>query len=39
LTKKHVGGIHFLAVYDGNERGAHALVLRSCWRGMPLMVL
>jgi len=40
LTKRHVGDSHFLAVHDGNIRGAHALILHSCWRGkMPLMVL
>jgi hypothetical protein len=27
-------------LHDGNERGAHALILRSCWKGtMLLMVL
>jgi hypothetical protein len=37
---KHVGDSHFLAVHDKNVRGAHALVLRSRWRGKkPLMVL
>jgi hypothetical protein len=31
---------HFLAVHDGNVRGADALILRSCWRGkMRLMIL
>jgi hypothetical protein len=40
LTKQHVGDSHFIAVHNGNVRGAHALILRSCWRGkMPLMVL
>jgi hypothetical protein len=40
LTKIHVSDRHFLAVHDGNVRGAHALNLRTCWRGkMPLMVL
>jgi hypothetical protein len=39
LTKQ-VGDSHFLAVHDGNVRGAHALILRSCWRWkMPLMVI
>jgi hypothetical protein len=27
LTKPHVGDSHFLAVHDGNLRGAHALIL------------
>jgi hypothetical protein len=40
LMKRHIGDIHFLAAHDGNVRGAHALILRPCWRGkMPLMVL
>jgi hypothetical protein len=40
LTKRHVGDSHFVAVHEGNVRGAHALVLHSCWRGkMLLMVL
>jgi hypothetical protein len=40
LTKWHVGDSHFLTVHDGNVRGAHAVILRSCWRGkMALMVL
>jgi hypothetical protein len=40
LTKLHVGDSHFLAVHAGNIRGAHALILCSCWRGrMLLMVL
>jgi hypothetical protein len=30
LTKRHVGDSHFLAVHDGNVRGEHALILRSC---------
>jgi hypothetical protein len=32
LTKRHVGDSHFLAVYDRNIRGAHALILHACWR-------
>jgi hypothetical protein len=40
LTKRHVDDSHFLAVDDGNVRGAHALILHSYWRKkMPLMVL
>jgi hypothetical protein len=40
LTKRHASESHFLAVHDGNLRGAHALILRSYWKGkMPLMVL
>jgi hypothetical protein len=40
LTKRHVSDSHLLAVYDGNVRGAHALIMRSRWRRkMPLMVL
>jgi hypothetical protein len=40
LTKRHVGESYFLAVHNGNIRGAHALILRSCWREeMPLMAL
>jgi hypothetical protein len=36
LTKRRVGGSHFFAAYDGNVRGAHVQILRSCWRGrMP----
>jgi len=30
LTKRHIGGRHFLAVHDGNVRGTHALILLSC---------
>jgi hypothetical protein len=33
LTKLHVDESHFLIVHDGNVRGAHALILRSSWRG------
>jgi hypothetical protein len=37
---EHVGYSHFLAVHDGNVRGAHALILRTGWGGkIPLMVL
>jgi hypothetical protein len=40
LTKRRVSDGHFLAVHDGNVRGAHALTMRSCSRGkMPLTVL
>jgi hypothetical protein len=40
LTKRHVGDSHFLAVHDGNVRGAHALIFRSYLREKtPLMVL
>jgi hypothetical protein len=40
LTERHVGDSHFLAVHDGNVRCAHALILRSCWRGkVPRMIL
>jgi hypothetical protein len=40
-TKWHVVDSHFLAVYDGNVRDAHALVLlSSCLRiKIPLMIL
>jgi len=40
LKKRHIGDSHFLAVNDGYVRGAHALILHSCWIGkMPLRVL
>jgi hypothetical protein len=40
LMKGHVGDSHFLAVHDGNVRGANALILDSFLREkMPLMVL
>jgi hypothetical protein len=40
FTKRHVCDSHFLALHDGNIRGAHALILPSCWREkMPLMTL
>jgi hypothetical protein len=40
ISSKHVGDSHFLAVHDGNVRGAHALIFQFYWRGkMPLMVL
>jgi len=40
LTKQHVGDSHFLALHDGNVRGAHAPIFRSRWREtMPLMVV
>jgi hypothetical protein len=40
MLMKHVGDSHFLSVRDENVRRAHALILRSSWRGkMPLMVL
>jgi hypothetical protein len=39
-TKRHAGDSHFLTVHDGNVRGAHALILCSCWRGkMQLMMI
>jgi hypothetical protein len=40
LTKRHDEDSHFLAVHDGNARGAHELILHPCWKEkMPLMVL
>jgi len=40
LTKQQTNGNHFLAAHDGNFRGAHVLMLRSCWSGkIPLIVL
>jgi hypothetical protein len=39
LTKRYVGDSCFLAMHDGNIRGAHALILNSVWRGKtPLTV-
>jgi hypothetical protein len=39
---KHAGDSHFLSVLrgGGDVKGAHAQMLRSCWRRkMPLMVM
>jgi hypothetical protein len=33
LTKRHVVDSHFLAVHDGNVRGAHTLISHSCGEG------
>jgi hypothetical protein len=39
LSKRRVGDSHFLAVHDGNVKGAPALILRSYWRGKVLLVV
>jgi len=39
LSKRHVGDSHFLAVHDRNVRGAHEIILYSCWRGRMLLVV
>jgi hypothetical protein len=40
LTKIHFNDSHFLALHNGNVICAHALILRSYWRGKtPLLVL
>jgi hypothetical protein len=39
LAKRQVGNSHFLAVRDGNVRGAHALNFHSYWKEkIPLMI-
>jgi hypothetical protein len=39
FMKRHVGDSHFLAVYDGNVRVVHELILRSCWREKFLLIV